>query len=128
MKFVKQVQSERNEPCYLSLEQPRSGKLKLEAFIKDELEKRLGARRLSVSFCKWDAQVQKDTLIWSDSTTCIRVLGQEAWRCTRCRPCPLVYAGFDHKAVRGSTLDAQPFPPEFAKIMARCYANDIMRK
>ena len=125
LSIIDYVKARQAEPFFFTLEQPLSGKLKDQAFVKELLEGKLGGRRTEVSFCKFGEQVQKNTLVWTNSPTVYQDFMGGRWKCTKSWPCALTACGCTHKNVRGRSLEAMPFPDELCHRWVKDIERDI---
>jgi hypothetical protein len=133
------MQLERNEKFLFTVENPQTGKLKDHPMVQAKLtaprdQGGLGATPLALDFCWFKAAnestpFKKRTIIWTNSPSLIRELGEHCppskrsrFLCERTSPCNFFQRG--HRPVARNCAAATPFPRLLTELIARCITFD----
>ena len=133
------MQLDRNKNFLFTIENPQTGKFKDHPMVQAKLTAPrehggLGATPVAVDFCWFKAAheerpFQKRTMIWTNSPSLIRELGEHRppsvcsrFLCERSSPCRFFQQG--HRPVAGNCAAATPFPRRLAELIARCITLD----
>ena len=133
------MQLDRNKNFLFTIENPQTGKFKDHPMVQAKLTAPrehggLGATPIALDFCwfkatKEDKPFRKRTMIWTNSPSLIRELGEHRppstcsrFLCERTSPCPFFQQ--DHRPVAGNCAAATPFPRLLTELIARCITLD----